>query len=239
MRVSVVEINGSHYRYGYDPDSQKTVYLGPLGDSPTLNEQEFLSFFSERPGEFKGSSKPMGVAMTKAQFKKRKALLDKMEKELVDSPMNFESLRDDEQWTMIWLYDDWLEREDKSRGLMKETDSLDLYRLQEMGLVEVYVTVDLLPFDEYNVLDPEELPESGWTVQLRERPTIKPSSFEVMLTSKAERMMESRRPIYQALERFGEELPRHHAGCSCPDCACGSCLHSHGSEHCRECKKKK
>jgi hypothetical protein len=39
----VVEIAGHQYRYGYDPDSKKTIYLGPIGDGPEISEEDFLA----------------------------------------------------------------------------------------------------------------------------------------------------------------------------------------------------
>jgi len=38
----VVEIKGGRYRYAYDPDTKKTLYRGPVGDSPQLSEEQFL-----------------------------------------------------------------------------------------------------------------------------------------------------------------------------------------------------
>lgn len=42
MKESIVEINGHQYRYGYDPDTQKTKYLGPVGDAPAISQAEFM-----------------------------------------------------------------------------------------------------------------------------------------------------------------------------------------------------
>jgi hypothetical protein len=45
MKESIVEIppeSGNFYRYGYEPDSGKTVYRGPVGNAPSLHEEEFL-----------------------------------------------------------------------------------------------------------------------------------------------------------------------------------------------------
>ncbi len=39
---SIVEINGHLYRYHYDESSGKTLYDGPVGEAPTLSEEEFL-----------------------------------------------------------------------------------------------------------------------------------------------------------------------------------------------------
>ena len=36
-------INDNYYRYGYDPDSQKTHYLGPVGSAPELSEEDFMA----------------------------------------------------------------------------------------------------------------------------------------------------------------------------------------------------
>jgi len=45
-KENVVEIptgSGNRYRYIYDPETQKTLYLGPVGSAPAMAEQEFLS----------------------------------------------------------------------------------------------------------------------------------------------------------------------------------------------------
>lgn len=42
-KESVVDISGHRYRYEYDEASQKTHYLGPVGDAPAMSEEEFLA----------------------------------------------------------------------------------------------------------------------------------------------------------------------------------------------------
>lgn len=49
MTESVVEIKGSQYRYAYDPETQTTRYLGPVGDAPTISEEEFLEELFKLP----------------------------------------------------------------------------------------------------------------------------------------------------------------------------------------------
>jgi hypothetical protein len=44
-KVSTVEINGHLYRYEYQDGN--TVYLGPVGDAPTLSETEFMAAVGE------------------------------------------------------------------------------------------------------------------------------------------------------------------------------------------------
>ena len=41
MKESVVSIGGHQYRYGYDPGTKSTEYLGPVGDAPELSERIF------------------------------------------------------------------------------------------------------------------------------------------------------------------------------------------------------
>jgi hypothetical protein len=41
MTDNIVEISGCKYRYSYDPETQATVYKGPVGASPALSESEF------------------------------------------------------------------------------------------------------------------------------------------------------------------------------------------------------
>jgi len=49
MKESIVEIAGHRYRYGYDSDTKRTVYLGPVGDGPELSENEFLKALATTP----------------------------------------------------------------------------------------------------------------------------------------------------------------------------------------------
>jgi hypothetical protein len=47
MKESIVEIpedSGNLYRYGYDPSTKKTSYLGPVGDAPGISEEELMAF---------------------------------------------------------------------------------------------------------------------------------------------------------------------------------------------------
>lgn len=48
MSEHVVKINGGQYRYRYNPDTQATEYLGPVGDAPELGEAEFLAAMMEK-----------------------------------------------------------------------------------------------------------------------------------------------------------------------------------------------
>jgi len=48
LKESIVDINNHQYRYGYDPDSQRTRYLGPVGDSPELCEEDFQRLFLKK-----------------------------------------------------------------------------------------------------------------------------------------------------------------------------------------------
>jgi len=41
-RVEIPSGSGNFYRYSYDPASRATIYLGPVGSSPDLGEEEFL-----------------------------------------------------------------------------------------------------------------------------------------------------------------------------------------------------
>jgi hypothetical protein len=45
MSENVVEINGKNYRYRYNLDTQKTEYLGPVGDNPSITEEEFFEHY--------------------------------------------------------------------------------------------------------------------------------------------------------------------------------------------------
>jgi hypothetical protein len=49
LKESIVEIKGHLYRYHYDPNSKKSVYDGPVGSAPELDEEEFLLFIEEEP----------------------------------------------------------------------------------------------------------------------------------------------------------------------------------------------
>jgi hypothetical protein len=43
MADNVVEIKNGKYRYRYDPTTGSMKYLGPVGESPELDEDEFLA----------------------------------------------------------------------------------------------------------------------------------------------------------------------------------------------------
>ena len=40
--VEIPDGSGNRYRYAYDPSSKTTRYLGPVGDSPPLTEEDFF-----------------------------------------------------------------------------------------------------------------------------------------------------------------------------------------------------
>lgn len=185
MKVSVVEINGSYYRYGYDPDNQGTRYLGPVGDVPTLSEEEFLSLFSDRPGEFKGSIRPSGFAMTKEQKKRRGQILRKMEEQMRRESVNFKDLNLFEQDILVDSYKEWKHQ----NRIPTAVESLELWRLQEMDIIEIHA------------------------VSLAELGAEGASLYEISFTKKGEKMMEMElTPGAKFLE--GVEFSRHHEdGC--------------------------
>jgi hypothetical protein len=41
-KESVVEIKGGRYRYSYDPVAKRTTYIGPVGNSAPISEEQFL-----------------------------------------------------------------------------------------------------------------------------------------------------------------------------------------------------
>jgi hypothetical protein len=43
MKENVVQIKGGKYRYQYDPETGKTLYRGPVGDAPSISEQDFFN----------------------------------------------------------------------------------------------------------------------------------------------------------------------------------------------------
>jgi hypothetical protein len=45
--VEIPEGSGNNYRYRYNPESGKSEYLGPVGDSPEIAETEFLAMMTE------------------------------------------------------------------------------------------------------------------------------------------------------------------------------------------------
>ena len=51
MKDNIVEIRGNKYRYRYDPVSKKTHYVGPVGESPELDEWEFQKLLMASRGE--------------------------------------------------------------------------------------------------------------------------------------------------------------------------------------------
>ena len=48
MIDNIVTINNNQYKYTYDPKTQNTHYLGPVGDSPPLTEEEFLVMVTQK-----------------------------------------------------------------------------------------------------------------------------------------------------------------------------------------------
>jgi hypothetical protein len=42
VKENIVTISGHQYRYTYDPETQQTAYLGPVGDSPPMGEEDFV-----------------------------------------------------------------------------------------------------------------------------------------------------------------------------------------------------
>jgi hypothetical protein len=42
MPETIAEINGNRYRYRYDPDTKSMTYLGPVGSTPPITEEEFF-----------------------------------------------------------------------------------------------------------------------------------------------------------------------------------------------------
>jgi hypothetical protein len=74
MKENVTEINGHRYRYGYDPEQKKTVYLGPVSDGPALTEAEFLKAMELSPQEqtawalagYLGKEDPWGLGQNPA-----------------------------------------------------------------------------------------------------------------------------------------------------------------------------
>jgi len=46
LRESRVNINGNMYRYRYNPETKATEYLGPVGGSSPLSEEDFLAMIT-------------------------------------------------------------------------------------------------------------------------------------------------------------------------------------------------
>jgi len=42
-KENIVTIKGGQYRYHYNPETRKTKYLGPVGSSPPISEEEFMA----------------------------------------------------------------------------------------------------------------------------------------------------------------------------------------------------
>lgn len=69
MKESIVDIEGHSYRYGYNESTQKTVYLGPVGDAPALTEEQFLQEikFSEDDIKFMEETTDEGIIFCVAE----------------------------------------------------------------------------------------------------------------------------------------------------------------------------
>ena len=50
-KESIVTIKGGKYRYEYDPETQKTLYLGPVGDAPEIGEKDFMRCLTDFESE--------------------------------------------------------------------------------------------------------------------------------------------------------------------------------------------
>ena len=83
MKQSVVEINGNMYRYAYNSETGLTEYLGPVGSSPDLTEDEFLDEF------FKLSE------LAERQFRKAGIKIDDVNDELTDASVKIVRGADD------------------------------------------------------------------------------------------------------------------------------------------------
>jgi len=142
MKESIVQIGENLYRYGYDPQTKETRYLGPVGKSAPLTEEQFEKVLYDLG--FKGSGKPFGFATTKKQFQERKRILDAMEREFRTRPIKFEDLGVSEQVIMEGLYDEFMDRIKGGQiSPPLRNESLEIYRLQELGLVQAYPYVNI------------------------------------------------------------------------------------------------
>lgn len=55
MKENIVRIKEGQYRYRYDPATKKTEYLGPVGSSPQISEEDFQRrFISDRGEKYEG-----------------------------------------------------------------------------------------------------------------------------------------------------------------------------------------
>ena len=52
MSENTVTIKGYKYKYGYDPTTQETKYLGPVGYAPPLSEEEFFEVMRGMGGNY-------------------------------------------------------------------------------------------------------------------------------------------------------------------------------------------
>jgi len=218
MSDCIVEINNNMYRYTYDPDTQGMKYLGPVGDSAPLSEDQFEEVMSL---VFKGSGKPYGFAMSKVQWNERKAILREMENRLRKKKVEFHDLGASEQMIMGDLHDEFLDRAEEGRiSPPLRNESLEIYRLQELGLVEVYPYVNIKigdPVPEELLLgthairqpgeagpDPlDELLQEKMAESRIRKYEPEPGRVAVIFTKKGREMMERhRKPYIKTLEEW-------------------------------------
>jgi hypothetical protein len=64
MTESFVEINGSYYRYRYDPATKKMRYLGPVGLAGELTEEEFLKEIQGMDARLQAATEDLSQART-------------------------------------------------------------------------------------------------------------------------------------------------------------------------------
>jgi hypothetical protein len=202
MKESIVQIGENLYRYGYDPQTKETRYLGPVGKSAPLTEEQFEDILFDLG--FRGSGKPFGFATTRKQFDERKRILDAMEREFRTKTINFEDLGVSERVILDGIYEEWQAKIEKgSITPPMRNESLEIYRLQELGLVEAYPYVNITLAKSVPI---ESLPgavDKAMAESKEREYEPEPGRVAVLFTRKGREMMERhQKPYVKKLEEW-------------------------------------
>jgi len=101
-----VEINGSFYRYAYDPSSQRTVYLGPVGSAPDLGEEQFfMAMASQKEYSFSNIKNDPNSFYNKPKMRGHYWAIEKLD--MMEQVANKYGKTDLQRWLLdyVWRFD--------------------------------------------------------------------------------------------------------------------------------------
>ena len=105
----IVGIKGHQYKYAYDPDTQSMKYLGPVGSSPPISEEQFLSILEKGVPDL-----DKVIAGHKDQIIDEKIRIDlklrDMLQDIQDDKEKYGIMDDDDRERILDKIDDYLSR---------------------------------------------------------------------------------------------------------------------------------